>query len=160
MQLTEAKQLDILRRHEIGQDAMGMSYYHLSPNSEDSRVYCGKLAEAGSMHWSTLCTSTADIQELSKRFEHTQHEGERKLHSKLLAEILPGLVERSGKFLEQIQIEADAGSDLPVRKVMYYNALFVEVRATEASCCFHISILTIALTFRRTGNCLYSGATF
>ncbi len=96
-----------------------MSYYYLSPHSEDSRVYYGTLAEAGDLQWSTICTSTADIQELSKRYEHTQHDEERQLHSKLSAEILPGLVERSGKFLEQIQIEADAGADLlSGRKVM------------------------------------------
>ena len=107
----------MLRRHKIGCDAKGMSYYYLSPNSEDSRMYCGNLEEAGDPQWSTVCTSTSDIQELSKRFEHTQHGGEQQLHSKLSREILPGLVERSGKFLEQIQIEADAGADLPGRKV-------------------------------------------
>ena len=107
----------MLRRHKIGCDAKGTSYFYLSPNSEDSRVYCGNLEEAGSQHWSTVCLSTSDIQELSKQFEHSQHDGERQLHNKLSAEILPGLVERSGKFLEQIQIEADAGADLPGRKV-------------------------------------------
>lgn len=126
--------LDRLHQCQVGTDISGTEYFYPSPNWEDCRLY-GKERNSSDdgnaeEQWKTVSISSAELQDFAKQFEQSQHEGERLLHSKLITEIIPGILERSGKYLERIQIEADAAVELPQRTVRTISTRFTH---------FHIS---------------------
>lgn len=89
---------------------------------EDSKIYISKSLQPAddseSPHVDTVCATLLDVQALAKRFEGSQHDGERLLHSRLVDDILPAFQGRPAKYQEQIQIEADAAADLGGRQVV------------------------------------------
>ncbi len=89
--------LEAVRSDLIGADSMGRRFYFSPQGCQTGRLYIeqpadhqaprGGLGEMG--RWSMLCASAAEVQQVARQLQESQHPGEQRLVAKLAGEIIP-----------------------------------------------------------------------